>query len=721
MGQQSIYVNVTTGDDRQDGSATHPLKTLTTALARSTPGTTLHVAPGQYTAASGERFPLMLGTRLRLVGSGQGRTVIQGGGGFTHSAVGAASLTCRMAETAQLEAVTLTNPAPGGMGLWLDAGRAIIQSVTLQGCDRYGAVIAATALPTVLDSELVGNGTAGLALFQQGKGALVRLRCHQNATGIALHDQAGPLIQTCELTQNDTGIAIADQARPVLRGNRIRQNRGAGVLIRAQAQPDLGTPWDLGANIMRDNGGSDIHNQGSALEICGNDVVPQGLQGPIALVASALPDAAAVPAPLSGSTGDPTPATPPTPPPSPAPTPVGSQRFWDLGNHWAAPFVDGLADQELIKGFLDGSFRPDAPVTRAQFAALVVASFPDQPQHRPPVAFRDVAATYWGAAVLDQAQRQGFLSGYPDGTMRPEQSITRIQAIVAIANGLALPAAGVDAIGIYRDRAQVPSYAVDGLAAATQQRLVVNAPEALVLRPMEPITRGEVAALVYQGRVYQGNATAIASPYIVEPDASQPLFSDIHNHWAADFIRGLATAQLVSGMKDGRFLPDAPMNRAQYAALVVQAFQPQPRRAAAAFRDVPSDFWAADAIQQAYRGHFMSGFPDQTFGPQHPLLRVQVWVSLVDGLGLGTTATVDLNVLGQFTDYTQIPRYALKGLAIATTEGLVVNFPEVNTLRPNQIATRGEVCALVYQALVASDRLPPQPSPYIAPPQRGGG
>jgi hypothetical protein len=301
---------------------------------------------------------------------------------------------------------------------------------------------------------------------------------------------------------------------------------------------------------------------------------------------------------------------------------------------------------------------------------------------------------------LNQAQRTGFLSGFPDGTMRPNQSITRIQAMVAISNGLGLTGGRVDALGIYRDRAQIPSYAVSPLASATQRRLVVNYPDALSLRPAETITRAEVAALVYQGRVALGLASAIDSPYIVRPDTTQVLFSDLTGHWAADFIRGLAHNDLVSGMADGRFLPDAPMNRAQYAALVVKAFQPTPQRVATVFRDVPPDFWGAAAIQQAYRSGFLTGFPDQTFGPDHPLLRVQVWVSLVNGLVLADQGSESLNLLGRFQDYTDIPRYALQPVATATRRGLVVNYPDPTDLRPNQVATRAEVCAAVYQALV---------------------
>ncbi|WP_027268811.1 S-layer homology domain-containing protein [Leptolyngbya sp. PCC 6406] len=728
MDQSSLYVHPVSGDDRRDGRAQNPLKTLTTALERSVAGTTIHLAAGLYSTASGERFPLVIGPQRRVVGAGGAGTspsdqrpaaLLQGGGTVNHGALGLGTATCVLEHQAQLEQVTVINTAANGVGLWITAGRPIVQNVHLLRCGRYGIAIADGGLPTILAGQVAESGVCGIALFRQAKGSLVRVQCQQNPIGIGLYEQAAPLIQNCDLSQNQTGIVIAGQARPVLRGNRIGQNQADGVRIQEQAEPDLGSPWDLGENDIRDNGRADLNNMGLALTVYGNNLVPQRLQGPITLGASALPDPASVPAPRRAESPPTPPPDAPLPAPSPDPSPapsLGSRRFSDLGRHWAGPFVDGLADQDLIKGFIDGSFRPNEPVTRTQFAALVAASFPQQPDRQAAVSFRDVSQNFWGAIVLAQAQRRGFLNGYPDGTMRPEQSITRIQAIVALASGLQLSAAGVEAIGIYRDRAQVPSYAVDGLAAATQQRIVVNAPEALELRPLEPITRAEVAALVYQGRVALGLSPVIASTFIVEPDSTQPGFSDLGGHWAADFIRGLATAHLVSGMKNGQFLPNEPMNRAQYAALVVKAFQPTPQRAAAPFRDVPGNFWAAEAVQAAYRSGFVSGFPDQTYGPSHPLLRVQVWVSLVEGLSLGEDITVDLNTLGQFTDYTQIPRYALRAVAIALAQSLIVNATSPTLLRPNQVATRAEVCAAVYQALVACDRLPPHPSPYIVTP-----
>ena len=718
MAQQVLYVDPNQGQDSQAGrSASQPLKTLSAALSRSQPDTVIHLKAGLYSPASGEQFPLTIPTGCQVLGeAGRDRptVVLRGSGSIQHPGLGTQTVTCILQAGASLQNVTITNTAAQGIGLWMETGVTRIQDIVVMRCPQYGAVVLGKALPTLENSLFEGCG-AGIAFITQGKGQLERIICRDNDTGLLVQDSAAPLIQTCLLEQNKTGIAIADTANPVLRHNRVTDNQTYGLQLTGRATADLGQSQDPGNNVLRNNGQIDIQNNSRrSLRSCGNDLLPQQLAGNIELVASEIPDASAVPAVLFDQPADiPQPPSEPSPTPDPfAEVPKGSIQFSDLNDHWAGPFIDGLALVGATAGFKDGTFRPEQRVTRAQFAAFALASFSDRPEKNSPVQFKDIPQGFWAETALAKAQTMGFISGYPDGTVRPNEPMTRIQAFVAMTNGLGLTGGRVDDIGIYRDRAQVPSYAVDALAAATQRRLVVNYPEPLVLRPLEPITRGEVSALIYQGRVTAGKSSTIESPYIVQPDTTQPLFSDLAGHWATDFVRGLAEANLVSGMSDGRFAPDLPMNRAQFAALVVNAFQPQPKREGTAFRDVPSSFWAAEAIQAAYQSEFMSGFPDQAFEPNHPLVRVQAWVAVVSGLGW-EDPTIDLNPLGRFTDYTTIPRYALRATAIAAAQKLIVNYPDRALLRPNQVATRAEVCAAVYQALVALERLPAISSNYI--------
>ncbi|HBL11824.1 MAG TPA: hypothetical protein DD379_10520, partial [Cyanobacteria bacterium UBA11162] len=187
---------------------------------------------------------------------------------------------------------------------------------------------------------------------------------------------------------------------------------------------------------------------------------------------------------------------------------------------------------------------------------------------------------------------------------------------------------------------------------------------------------------------------------------------DIQDHWAAEFIRRLSSLNLITGFADGSFKPDAPLNRSQYAALIVKVFNPNPIRPATQFMDIPSDFWASAAIQTAYRGGFLSGFPDQTFHPQQTLRRIELITSLVSGLAI-PKAEDEATVLNIYQDRDTIPTYAQSAVAAATKAGLVVSYPNSALLQPKQPATRADATAFLYQALVKKGRVNAIESPYI--------
>ncbi|WP_341528213.1 family 10 glycosylhydrolase [Nostoc sp. UHCC 0302] len=180
-------------------------------------------------------------------------------------------------------------------------------------------------------------------------------------------------------------------------------------------------------------------------------------------------------------------------------------------------------------------------------------------------------------------------------------------------------------------------------------------------------------------------------------------FSDIQNHWASLFINALAQRSIVSGLPNGTYRPDHSLTRAEFAAIIAKAFPKVPKkRQYVAFVDVPTNYWAATAIQTAYERGFVSGFPDKTFRPANRITRVEVLVSLVAGLEIDTKIKPDLlTTLPQiYQDATQIPAYGKNQVAIATTAGLVASFPNIKLLNPNLAATRGDVAVFIYQALV---------------------
>ncbi|WP_310429146.1 S-layer homology domain-containing protein [Chamaesiphon sp. VAR_48_metabat_135_sub] len=192
----------------------------------------------------------------------------------------------------------------------------------------------------------------------------------------------------------------------------------------------------------------------------------------------------------------------------------------DVAGNWAEPFIKALVEKEIIKGYPDGTFKPDQPVTRAEFAALLNKAF-DLKQVRAGRKFKDVPKKFWASAVIQKAYQSGFLTGYPNGTFAPKQNIIRIQSLVSLVNGSKLePSGSLDINGVFGDAAQVPSYGQNALVAATQRCIAVSVEyDSSKLPggnfgPNTVATRADVAAYIHQVLVGSGRLTALdkASP-----------------------------------------------------------------------------------------------------------------------------------------------------------------------------------------------------------------
>lgn len=94
---------------------------------------------------------------------------------------------------------------------------------------------------------------------------------------------------------------------------------------------------------------------------------------------------------------------------------------------WYNNAVSTLSNAGIITGYEDGTFKPDAPITRAEFAAIA-ARFSDV-EFTEENSFSDVDSEYWAAKYIALAEHLGWINGYPDGTFKPGQAITRAEAM----------------------------------------------------------------------------------------------------------------------------------------------------------------------------------------------------------------------------------------------------------------------------------------------------
>jgi hypothetical protein len=179
------------------------------------------------------------------------------------------------------------------------------------------------------------------------------------------------------------------------------------------------------------------------------------------------------------------------------PSPVFA--FTDTQNHWGNNCIKILAERKLLTGYPDGSFRPDATVTRAEAAVLMLNAFPDAPIKRSAVNFADVPGSFWGYNAINLAYQKGFFSGYPNNIFQPNQKILRAQIIGVIAGGKnynSVPNPAQVLQRYFDDAQQIPNYAQNSIAAGTINSIVVNYPDVKKIKPLQPVTRGEVAALM---------------------------------------------------------------------------------------------------------------------------------------------------------------------------------------------------------------------------------
>ena len=102
-----------------------------------------------------------------------------------------------------------------------------------------------------------------------------------------------------------------------------------------------------------------------------------------------------------------------------------SSTFNDAAkNCWAANYIGYMQQFGIVTGYEDGSFRPDAPVTRAEFAAIA-SRFEKLTQGSK--SFTDVPDTHWAVRYINFAATRGWVTGYEDGSFKPEHSITRAE------------------------------------------------------------------------------------------------------------------------------------------------------------------------------------------------------------------------------------------------------------------------------------------------------
>ena len=240
---------------------------------------------------------------------------------------------------------------------------------------------------------------------------------------------------------------------------------------------------------------------------------------PTASVTEPTPTTDPEPSPEPSSEPSPEPTSAPSPEPSPEPSPVPTPS-----GPWYQAALDFARDHRILLGDPSGNMMPNDDATRAQMAAMLVRVF-GCTAGKDIAYFTDVSTDAWYYSELSTAAQMNIFSGYGDGTMGPNRSITRQEAMVVIARAFAVPDGTAADIQAFRDASSVSSWAaakVCGLVKAG----IVNGDNGS-LYPTASITRAEIAQMLYNlGLQFCSDAAALPASGRVIYTGAAPLTAD---------------------------------------------------------------------------------------------------------------------------------------------------------------------------------------------------
>ncbi|MFC4306764.1 GLUG motif-containing protein [Cohnella boryungensis] len=171
-----------------------------------------------------------------------------------------------------------------------------------------------------------------------------------------------------------------------------------------------------------------------------------------------------------------------------------STNFRDVVGHWAEANILRALKQGIVSGYSDGSFKPNRIITRAEFAVMLMNAL-KQTDERANLSFSDAAKIgNWAKNAVAVAAQAGYIKGYQDGTFRPDSAITRAEIAMIVANVLGLSLETGSSTG-FADDSNLPGWAKGAIAAIHAKDIMKGKPSG-EFDPAAKATRAEAVTVL---------------------------------------------------------------------------------------------------------------------------------------------------------------------------------------------------------------------------------
>ena len=178
---------------------------------------------------------------------------------------------------------------------------------------------------------------------------------------------------------------------------------------------------------------------------------------------------------------------------------VKKSRYTDIDNHWAKKYITYLEDKDILTAFKDDVFNPNKYITRAELLTMLV-KMKNLKTINYNGSFKDVSKDYPYADIIQTAYENKIIKGYGDGTFRPDNEISRAEMsvmLISLAKGEDISDDEIDTLlSIFKDKIKIPQWSKKYMAWSVKNKLIegydgnVNA--------KKNISRAEICTILYK-------------------------------------------------------------------------------------------------------------------------------------------------------------------------------------------------------------------------------
>lgn len=176
-------------------------------------------------------------------------------------------------------------------------------------------------------------------------------------------------------------------------------------------------------------------------------------------------------------------------------TKSGAVIFSDITGHWAESKINQAVKLGFVSGYQDGTFKPDKTVTRAEFATLLNNAMKNEKTVS--INMTDVKKSDWFYNQVQKSVAVGFFSGYENNTFRPNNPITRQEVAKVISGAITTGCIDGDGATRLKDYSTIQDWAKPSVNTAYNKGYIMGYPNRLYL-PVKALTRAEAVKIIYE-------------------------------------------------------------------------------------------------------------------------------------------------------------------------------------------------------------------------------